>query len=378
MKLDFIKKLEERKTKDNLRSLTTTPTTHIDFSSNDYLGLSRSRELFDRINSYSYEGITTLNGSTGSRLLAGNSDVVMQLESKLARLFDGEAALLFNSGYVANLALISTLPQRQDTIIYDSLSHVCIKEGAQLSHAKSYSFRHNDPNDLETKLKKAQGQKYVIIESIYSMDGDMARFDDLITICQRYEAKLLVDEAHGTGLYGKQGNGKVCSLNLQDQFLARIYTFGKAMGVHGACIIGSQALIEYLINFARPFIYTTALPIHSLYSIEAAFDYLSEQPAMQEQIQAKTHYFNQYFDQQIGSNPECSKTTSSTPIQPLIIPGNTRVKALSHQLQREGLDVRAILSPTVPEGSERLRICLHLHNTQADIKNLIDTLSSQL
>ncbi|MCV9385724.1 aminotransferase class I/II-fold pyridoxal phosphate-dependent enzyme [Reichenbachiella ulvae] len=378
MGLDFIKKIEERKENGGLRSLKTADPTWVDFVSNDYLSLSRSQALFDQISSYSYEGITNLNGATGSRLLAGNAESTENLELKLADIFKGEAALLFNSGYVANLALLSAIPQRQDTIIYDSLAHVCIKEGAKLSPAKTFSFRHNDANDLEAKLKKAQGQAFVAIESIYSMDGDMAAFEDLISVAKQYRAQLFIDEAHGTGLYGSKGSGKVCEHNIQDEFVGRVYTFGKAMGVHGACIVGSRELIEYLINFARPFIYTTALPVHSIFSIDAAFNYIERHPSLQTTNQSLISYFNDYYDKQIGIHTECQKLESHTPIQPIIIPGNEKVRKISQQFQTEGFDVRAILSPTVPTGSERLRICLHNHNSQKEIKELIDSLSSQL
>ncbi|SHK51793.1 8-amino-7-oxononanoate synthase [Reichenbachiella agariperforans] len=378
MKQDFIKKLRDRESQGNLRRLTTPTKSLVDFVSNDYLGLSRSRTLFDKINNYSYEGITHLNGSAGSRLLAGNTSHAETLERKLAKIFRAEACLLFNSGYVANLALISSLPQRQDTIIYDSLAHVCIKEGAKLSSAKSYSFRHNDPEDLEKKIKNSQGQVYIVIESVYSMDGDMACFDELLAVAKKHDAQLLVDEAHGTGLYGEQGNGLVCHLGIEDQFIGRVYTFGKAMGVHGACIAGSQELIDYLTNFARSFIYTTALPIHSIFAIDAAFDYLGEHIHLQQEIQDKISFFNQYYQETIGNKDRCYKPESLTPIQPLIVPGNQTVKQLSDTLLQEGFDVRAILSPTVPVGSERLRICLHQHNTTTEIRAMVDLLSSHL
>ncbi|UXP32335.1 8-amino-7-oxononanoate synthase [Reichenbachiella agarivorans] len=378
MKLDFIKKLKEREDNGNLRRLSYSTLPLIDFVSNDYLSLSRSEDLFQQINSYSYQNIIHKNGSAGSRLLAGNSQPIEELENKLAGIFKAEAALLFNSGYVANLALISSLPQRSDTIIYDSLSHVCIKEGAQLSPAKSFSFRHNDATDLERKLKNAQGQKFVVIESIYSMDGDQACFEEIISVAQKYEAQLLVDEAHGTGLFGSGGNGLVCALGIEQKFLARVYTFGKAMGVHGACIVGSQDLIDYLTNFARSFIYTTALPIHSIFSIDAAFDYLSQNIHLQSDSQEIIQFFNQYYLDKIGQNDDCYKLQSQTPIQPIVIPGNQKVKNISMLLQQSGFDVRAILSPTVAAGTERLRVCIHTHNSKTEIKNLIDCLSSQL
>jgi 8-amino-7-oxononanoate synthase len=370
------KKLKERIRDGNLRSLTSKER-RLDFVSNDYLGLSQSRDLFEKIQSYSYEHIINLNGSTGSRLLAGNSREAMALEEQLASIFHAESTLLFNSGYMANLALLSCLPERGDTIIYDQLSHVCLKEGAWLGQAKTYSFRHNDCNDLKLKLKNAEGTKYVVIESVYSMDGDVAPFDSIIEICEKYDAKIIIDEAHGTGLYGTHGAGKVCQLGIEDKFFARVYTFGKAMGVHGACIAGSKQLTDYLINFARPFIYTTALPIHSIFSIDAAFSYLSENIGLQEESRKKIALFNSYFEQTI-SDKSIKKLDSMTPIQPIVIPGNTRVKSIASKLQADDFDVRPVLSPTVREGTERLRVSIHTHNTDEQIRSLIDKLASHL
>lgn len=367
-------KLEERHQTGSTRELLTTKGL-VDFVSNDYLGLSRSQALFERIKNYDYGQEVNLNGSTGSRLLAGNSATAQNLEDKLANVFKSDAALLFNSGYVANMALISCVPQRGDTILYDSLSHVCLKEGAFLSKANRYAFRHNDCEDLEAKLKQATGNIYLIIESVYSMDGDLAPFGDMIALAQKYEAKIIVDEAHSTGLYGDGGSGKICALGIEEHIFARVHTFGKAMGVHGAVICGSQELINFLINFARPFIYTTALPLHSLFSIDAAFDFLSENMALQKASKDKIFYYNSLFNQKIGRNENMLRMESHTPIQPIVVPGNARVKQVAESLQKNGFDVRPILSPTVKEGSERLRISIHTHNTEEEIAALINELA---
>lgn len=370
-------KLHERDLAGSTRKLLTTKDL-VDFVSNDYLGLSRSKGLFERIQSYDYSREVNLNGSTGSRLLAGNSATAQQLEIKLAGIFNSEATLLFNSGYVANLALISCVPQRGDTILYDSLSHVCLKEGAFLSKAQRFPFRHNDCEDLEAKLKLATGHIYIIIESVYSMDGDLAPFGDMIALAEKYGAKIIVDEAHSTGLYGNSGSGKLCALGLEEHIFARVHTFGKAMGVHGAVICGSQELIDYLINFARPFIYTTALPLHSLISIDAAFDYLSKNIQLQKDSQDKIFHFNSLFNQKIGKNDNMLKLESHTPIQPIVVPGNKRVRHIAESLQKNGFDVRPILAPTVKEGSERLRISIHTHNTESEIAELINQLAKHV
>ncbi len=268
--------LAARQAAGNLRSLRL-PEEIVDFCSNDYLGLARNPELHRRIGeAYARKG-EALNGATGSRLISGNSPYAVELETWLASLCKAEKALVFNSGYAANTAILSAVPQKGDTILYDEYIHASLKEGARLSFAGRFAFRHNDLNDLERRLQKATGTVFVVAESVYSMDGDWAPLREMLDLCEKYGANLIWDEAHSTGLWGTDGNGLACEMGLQDRIFARIYTFGKAMGVHGACIAGSQTLINYLINFARPFIYTTALPLHSLVSIREAFHFLDKQ-----------------------------------------------------------------------------------------------------
>ena len=370
----ILDKLKERRISGNSRKLSQNHKL-IDFVSNDYLGLSRSERLFEKISSYDYSDIVNKNGSTGSRLLAGNSKEYTDLEDKLADIFNSEAALLFNSGYSANLSVVSSIPQKGDTILYDSLSHVCLKEGAWLSKADSISFQHNSVEDLRLKLDRAKGEVFVIIESVYSMDGDKAPLLEIIELTKKYGAQLIIDEAHSTGVMGNRGAGMVCEMNLEHEFLARTYTFGKGMGVHGSCICGSKELIEYLINFGRPFIYTTALPIHSIFSIDAAFNYLAENIELQEQLQSNIDYFNHCYNDQLNGNTGMHKPFSDTAIQPIVIPGNEKIIQVSERIQQSGLDVRPILSPTVKAGTERLRISIHAHNTKKEIDKLINELA---
>lgn len=367
------RKLAERSKLDNKRTLSLVGN-KIDFVSNDYLGLSRSRELFDRISQYSYDGIVNLNGSSGSRLLAGNSVQAVALEQKLSDIFHSNSSLLFNSGYAANLALISSVPQKGDTILYDSLSHVCLKEGAWLSKAESMAFRHNDVDDLEQKIKRSSGAVFVVIESVYSMDGDRAPIQEIIALKKLYEIHIIVDEAHSTGVFGDRGSGLVCDMGLEKEFFARVYTFGKAMGVHGACVCGSETLTDYLINFGRSFIYTTALPVHSIFSIDAAFDFLKEHMHLQKDIATRIAYFNDCYHDMFGDMSDINKPMSSTPIQPIIISGNSRIKNIADQLQKAGYDIRPILAPTVRAGAERLRISLHAHNSMDEIHQMLNDL----
>jgi len=362
-------KLEERRSKGNLRSL---PTIGLpcDFTSNDYLGLARSQELGRAIE----DGIARLgvpaHGATGSRLLSGNSAFALQLEQKLAELFRSEAALLFNSGYTANLCLISSVAQKGDTILYDQLSHVCLKEGAWLSKADTFAFRHNDLEDLEQRLAKAKGNCFVVVESVYSMDGDVAPLKEIADVCRKYSARLIVDEAHSTGVFGQGGSGLVCELGLEDAFFARVYTFGKAMGVHGAVVTGSRELTDYLINFGRAFIYTTTMPLHSLVAIEQAFRLVDENPQWQLTLREKIKTFIGCFP----ASGTLQRLPSPTAIQPVMVSGNERAKAMANTLQTKGYDVRPILAPTVKEGEERLRICLHTFNNDDDIKGICQTL----
>jgi 8-amino-7-oxononanoate synthase len=354
------KKLQTRVREDSLRRLST-PSNLVDFSSNDYLGLSRSRDLAQRIHAR-VEELQLHNGATGSRLLSGNSEYTERVELKLAKLFKGEEALIFNSGYSANLAVLSSMPLRHDTIIYDELAHACIKDGARLSLARSFSFKHNDLNDLESKLKRiSEGNKFIAVESIYSMDGDAAPLAALAALADHYNATLIVDEAHSTGTYGTAGNGLSVALALEHKIPIRIYTFGKAMGIHGACVVGNSVVRDYLINFARPFIYTTALPPHSIAAIECAFDFLRHNTALQKNLKDKIDLF-------LSSSREfVNRIHSESAIQTALFPGNSKVKRISRELQQKGLDVRPILSPTVPSGTERLRICLHTFNSDEEI-----------
>lgn len=341
----------------------------IDFLSNDYLGLARSPVLRENIQNAFNELLDATNGATGSRLLSGNTTYAEDLEADLARLFLGESALLFNSGYTANLALLSSVPQRGDTIILDELAHACMKEGARLSYAQKLSFRHNDLDDLEKKLEKSQGEVFVVVESVYSMDGDTVPLEAILRLCQTYKANLIIDEAHSTGIWGRKGNGLACELGLEKEVFANVYTFGKAMGVHGAAVVGSEVLIQFLINFARPFIYTTALPIHSLVAIRESFAYLGQNIQLQDQLKANIEYFKSHAVPKFKA-AGVDVIESSSAIQALVIPGVERVKKLAEMLQQKGFNVRPILSPTVKAGAERLRLCLHSYNTQEEMDSL--------
>tara|TARA_R110001592_G_scaffold360826_2_gene670029 strand:- start:21 stop:1151 length:1131 start_codon:yes stop_codon:yes gene_type:complete len=364
--------LSKRALLGNKRSLKVTNEKLVDFSSNDYLGLSRSVDLKTQILS-TYERLSPKNGSTGSRLLTGNSLLATQVESELASLFGHEACLVFNSGYTANLAFFSCLPQRGDTILYDELSHACIKDGSRLSLAKSMPFKHNDLEDLERKLKLSEGEIYIACEAVYSMDGDFALLKALCQLSEKYDAKLIVDEAHSTGVFGKNGAGLVAELGLTELVYAVIFTFGKAMGIHGACVASNQTVIDYMINYSRPFIYTTAPSAFEFLSIQQAFRFLESKPSLVIDLKENISLFNQALKVQ---RPPHYLSTSA--VQVVITSGNQKAKSTSKQLQEMGFDVRPILSPTVKEGEERLRICIHSFNSKNEVLSLAHGLNSLL
>ena len=346
----------------------------VDFCSNDYLGFARLPKPKESAILLNIEDNTRINGSTGSRLLSGNTQFVEELEHFIATYHYAPSGLIYNSGYDANLGLFSSVPKKGDTIIYDELIHASVRDGVRLSLASSYSFKHNDIERLEAKLKNAKGNKFVAVESVYSMDGDFSPLTEIAALCERYDVNLIVDEAHATGLYGKKGEGRITELNIEDKIFARVHTFGKALGCHGAIILGSNLLKQYLINFSRPFIYTTALPVDSLKAVKNAYDNLS----LSNDITLKIKNLITLFKVKVKVLDNVKIIGSESPIQSIIIPGNNAVKTIAEKVQKAGFDVRPILSPTVPKGEERLRICLHSYNSEKEIYGLISVLKENL
>jgi 8-amino-7-oxononanoate synthase len=360
-------KLDERRSSGTYRVLKP-ENDFIDFCSNDYLGFARSIALKNSIATEVQDHPQSLNGSTGSRLLSGNLQYAEDLEKSIAAYHGYQSGLLFNSGYDANLGLLSSLAQRGDTIILDELIHASAIDGARLSYASRYSFKHNDIDSLEAKLKLAKGNCYVVIESVYSMDGDTPPLLDILNVTEKYGASLIVDEAHAVGLYRA---GLVSELGLQNRVFATLVTFGKALGGHGAIILGSDALRQYLINFARPFIYTTAPSFHQLAAVKMAYELLND--TGQEIIRLKNNI--KLFKEQISPKTTHPLLSSDSPIQCIVFGSNDKARDMANTLQSQGLDVRAILSPTVAAGTERIRICLHSFNETRDMIKLTDTIN---
>ena len=346
----------------------------VDFASNDYLGFSNSKLIFDTTHQYLLEHNQIQNGATGSRLLSGNHSIYKTAEDYITQFHQAQSALIFNSGYDANVGFFSAVPQKGDLILYDELCHASIRDGIQLSNAKAYKFQHNDLEDLERLLvRNSEKTIYIVTESVFSMDGDTPNLEELVQLAEKHDAYMVVDEAHALGVLGDNGEGLVQSLHLQDTVFARIMTFGKGLGCHGAAILGSEELKSYLVNFARSFIYTTGLSPHSVATILMAYQQLEKATYSQQQLKNNIAHFNQEKNR-LSLKPLF--VFSKSAIQSAIIPGNEKVKSIAHQLQSKGFDVKPILSPTVPEGQERLRFCLHSYNSENEITQLVQLLSN--
>lgn len=342
-----------------------------DFFSNDYLGLAQSSAVHQAvIQDERYQSLQNINGATGSRLLSGNAGYIEEIEQYCAHFFQTEAALIYSNGYAANVGLLSSIALKGDTIIYDEYSHASIKDGARLSLANRYSFFHNDIDSLEKKLKIAEGNIFVVIESVYSMDGDSAPLNLIVPLCKKYNAVIIVDEAHSTGIKGEYGEGLVIESGWKNEVDIRVHTFGKAAGIHGACVVGKGILRDYLINFSRSFIYSTAMSPYGYFSIQHALMYLKKHPDLKVVLNQHIQLLRTYLTQ------HSEYIDSNSAIQVIKYPGNDRVKSICQLLSEKGFDIRPILSPTVKKGEERIRCCVHTFNQETSIKLLGETLIS--
>ncbi len=377
-------KLSERAKNNSLRSLPITEN-HIDFSSNDYLGFGQNEDIYANTFHYLLGKNISQNGATGSRLISGNHELYTELENYLTNFHQVESALVFNSGYDANIGFFSAVPQRNDLVFYDESIHASIRDGIKMGNAKSHKFKHNDLEDLSSKIELAvEGQSkeldtdiYIVTESVFSMDGDSPDLRAFSEFCKSNGFYFVVDEAHAVGVFGRKGTGLVQELELQEQIFARIITFGKAMGCHGAAVLGSTTLKSYLLNFSRSFMYTTGLPPHTLATIFSAYTFLgisngiTEQEALKENISVFKGKLNT-----LGLSKNFIPSESA--IQSCVISGNDKVKSISKKLLDNGFNVKAILSPTVAEGEERLRFCLHSFNTKEEIGFVLQLLKNHL
>lgn len=331
----------------------------IDFYSNDYLGLAGNEELKAQLLRNVQENPKLLSGSSGSRLISGNSNIVDETEKYIAEHHQYPAALLFSSGYNANLALFSTLPDRHDMIIVDEQIHRSVHDACRMSHAKKLKFRHNDLADLENILKKQTKHCYIAIESLYSMDGDLAPIQEIAVLAKKYDAALIVDEAHAFGVFRY---GLIEKNELQNDVFAAVMTYGKALGAHGAAILCDETIKSYLVNFASPFIYTTAAQDFLWMAIQTSYEFLKQKTELSEKLQKNIETFR-------NQNIE-TPSSKISPIQAILVPDNHQLGNLQGTLSDNGFLTYAVYSPTVKTGTERLRICLHSFNTEEEVVEL--------
>lgn len=359
---DFLSsRLNERKEQNTFRQLTLQGD-QIDFCSNDYLGIIRNRLLRNRPT-----GLHT--GSGGTRIISGNYRLIEEVEDRIAGYHDAEAAVIFSSGYDANLGILSAVPQKNDSILFDECCHPSVKDGAKVSAAKASTFRHNDLNDLREQLKQASGNIFVFTEAIFDIDGSIAPLEEIAQLCNQFKAHLIVNESHSIGLFGDKGEGLVHDLGLEDAIFARIHGFGNACGCHGAVLLGSEQLKQYLLNFCNQLMHSTTLSEQTVATIWESYKILP-------QLWQERAHLNTIISTFQDAELPFEKLRSSTPIQHLLVPGIDEVKQVAEQLRQAGYDVRPVFYPTVPMGEERLRIVLHSFNTRGEVSWLIQALNA--
>ncbi|MFA7305647.1 MAG: 8-amino-7-oxononanoate synthase [Hyphomicrobium sp.] len=351
-----------------LRSLDTPA--GIDFTSNDYLGLAQSQELADAVVAAIERGVPV--GAGGSRLLRGNHPEHEALEAEAARFFGAETALFFGGGFIANTALMATLPSRGDLIVYDELIHASVHDGMRLSKTEATAARHNDPQSIEDAIKTwraagGTGQPWIVVESLYSMDGDRAPIDDLAGIAARYDAVLIVDEAHATGVFGPEGRGLAAHLEGAANIIT-LHTCGKALGVMGALVLAPKTMRDFLVNRARAFIYATAPSPLVAAAVRAALQICKNEPQRREKLHRLIGFAERELKSKTRFVPSCSQ------IQPIIVGADSSALALAAAMKAHGYDIRAIRPPTVPEGTARLRMTITLNTDEAVLSRLISDL----
>ena len=339
-------KLMKRENEGTLRSLSFC-SGMIDFFSNDYLG-------------YASKATSVVEGqfsSTGSRLISGNSLIAEDCERYLAQRFHSDTALVFNSGYDANLGFFSAVPQKGDTVVYDAYVHASIRDGIRLSFASAFSFKHNDLEDLRKKLSRAKGTIYIAVEGIYSMTGDQAPLLDIVSIAKEFGAYIYLDEAHSAGVLGVHGSGLAVELGIEKEVYARLVTFGKAFGAHGACVLTNENTRNYLINFAHSFIYTTALPPDQYVRIK---EILNDPDLENRRLNLLCN------SQRLKEKLEI-KDGGISPILMLGAENRVALKSVSSLIKSANFAVKPIFHPTVPRAYEGIRVSMHAFNTEDEI-----------
>ncbi len=337
------------------------------FSSNDYLGLANHTETLNIIKQQLDESGF---GSGASHLITGHHKIHQQLENELADFLVRDSAITFSTGYMANLAILQTLAKKGDLIIADKLNHASLIDGVKLSSADSVRYQHCNIKKLQARLKSSAANKWVVTDSVFSMDGDIAPLDEISALCKKYNAHLIVDDAHGIGVLGREGKGCAEYFNLgQSELPILMGTFGKALGGFGAFVSGSKALTSYLMQFSRSYIYTTALPsaiaAANLFNLKLIKDDQKYRVNLNKNIQ--------YFKQQ------CKKESvelmpSETAIQPMMIGCSKKITEVSEQLKTNGFLVGAIRPPTVAKNTDRLRVTLSASHQFEQISRLVKQL----
>ncbi|MGJ0507251.1 MAG: 8-amino-7-oxononanoate synthase [Methylocystis sp.] len=358
--------------RDRLRALA--PRAGLDFASNDYLGLAESADLAAAAAAALARGVPA--GAGGSRLLRGNHPEHEDLECEAARFFHAESALFFGAGFSANEALLSTLPQRSDRIFHDALIHASAHDGMRLSRAPSQAFPHNDANALEASIRDWRsaggvGRPWIAVESLYSMDGDMAPLDDLMDVALRHEAFLLIDEAHATGVMGPGGRGLAARFEGRENVIS-VHTCGKALGVSGALVCLARPLRAFLVNRCRNFIFATAPSPLVAACVRASLKLCEAGDDRRAALQARVGLAGRELQRLCGVAP------SGTQVQPVIVGADARAMSLAAAMRAKGYDIRAIRPPTVPEGTARLRLSLTLNVDEAQIARMVADLSEAL
>ncbi|KAF1817480.1 PLP-dependent transferase [Eremomyces bilateralis CBS 781.70] len=396
--------LHIRRQNSTYRTLTIPPPDSIDFSSNDFLSLSHSPLLRTAFLSELHAHPAFPVGSGGSRLLDGNSPYAEALERSTAEFHGAEAGLLCNSGYDANVGLFGCVPQAGDVVVWDELVHASVREGMRLSRAagRTVMFRHNDCADLrrvltdvrgkDEKVRDGKASVFVAVEAIYSMDGDLVPLKRVVDVVDevlpRGNGHIIVDEAHSTGVLGPLGKGLVCQEGLENRIFARLHTFGKSMACSGAIILCSPLVRSYLINYSRPVIYTTFMPFPNLAAIQASYSLLKSGEA--EPLAARLHELVQILFHRLqalaakfGGVESLQRNglltvPSEIPGSPVFALLTDHPRSLATHCQKAGYMVRAVVPPTVPEGTSRIRVCLHAGNNEEQIEGICSEIEKWL
>jgi 8-amino-7-oxononanoate synthase len=345
-----------------------------DFASNDYLGLASSRELKDAATAAIARDVPV--GAGGSRLLRGNHREHEALETEAAAFFGAESALFFSGGFMANVAIFSTLPKRGDLVVHDALIHASVHDGVRAGKAERAEAAHNDAQAFEDAIKDwrlagGAGTPWISVESLYSMDGDRAPLADLIAIADRHEGMLVIDEAHATGVLGPDGRGLGAELEGRPNVVT-LHTCGKALGVMGALVLGPDVLRDYLINRCRPFIFATAPSPLSAALVRAALIICRFESGRRERLQQLVAVAGRELASRCGTTP------SGSHIQPIIVGSDDRATRLAGAMQARGFDIRAVRPPTVPEGTARLRLSLTLNVDAPCVTEMAAALADEL